>query len=108
MKEKTDLENHFDNCSKYVGWAEDMVQLCTKAKESASEAMARLVATRYEAHFVIIYRGTMKDADKRRDLFTDLNKWLADKGGDDADVILPVIKKFIMDSIEGKAKTQTK
>ena len=74
FQEKTDLENHFDNCSEHMSSHAVMFQLHTKAKEEASETMARLVATRYEAHFVIIYRGIMKDAEKRRDLFTELNK----------------------------------
>ena len=73
------------------------------ASDKAREVQCRLAATRFEAHFCIIYRGTAKDADSRLRLFTDLNKWFAANNGNTGDV-LNAITKFILNTITAGEK----
>ena len=73
------------------------------ASDKAREVQCRLAATRFEARFCIIYRGTAKDADSRLRLFTDLNKSFADNNGNTGDV-LNAIAKFILNTITAGEK----
>jgi hypothetical protein len=98
------LKDHNDNIGKLTPYllATDPQVLAAMAKstvDSANQIRLVCVATRWEMHFIAIWKSTLRSTGKRLSRFNKLNEWFSTNKGDVLFVV-PAFWKAARDIIQ--------
>lgn len=97
------LKDHNDNIGKLSPYLlqddpQVVAAFAQKAVDSACKIRLQCVATRWEIHFIAIWKSTLRNQSKRVSRISKLNDWLSQQKGD-IEYIVPAFFKAAQEAI---------